>query len=148
MLPQPIQVILDSGPVMSRYVCVGLCLSTREQGQENYSSGSPPLGVQYRLGPAVSSNVRGSCCGLSLEREAGRKGPAHQVFVNGLPEECPSCLMASHPAESTKPTVRQEPICRVRSTQAHLQTTQITQELCTGIHLHTHKGSHAHTCTK
>lgn len=104
--------------------------------------------LQYRLGPADSSNVRGSCCGLSLEREAGRKGPAHQVFVNGLPEECPSWLLASHPAVSTKPTLRQEPMCRVRSTQAHLQTTQITQVLCTGIHLHMHKGSHAHTCTK
>lgn len=114
--------------------CLGTAavpLGTWEQGQENYSSRSPPLGVQDRLGPAVSSNVRGSCCGLSLGREAGRKGPAHQVFVNGLPEECPSCLLASRPAESTKPTLRREQICRVQSTQAHLQATQITQVLCT-----------------
>lgn len=118
------------GSVQSAWAQLQCVWVPKEQGKENYSSRSPPLGVQYRLGPAVSSNVRGSCCGLILGREAGRKGPAHQVFVNGLPEECSSCLLASHPAESIKPTLRREQMCGVESTQAHLQTTHITQMLC------------------
>lgn len=88
--------------------------------------------------------------------KGGRKErPAHQVFVNGLPEECPSCLVASHPYQAqscsqARPDTHAHTDCAHRGCicMVHLQTIpphRSWAETYSQTHSHTHPGSCAHT---
>lgn len=70
----------------------------RGQGHGGHTLRAPfPRVASTGSGPATSSSLRGQVAVLLEPGKGGRKeGPAHQVFVSGLPEECPSCLLASH----------------------------------------------------
>lgn len=80
------------------------------------------LGGQYRPRPCHQLQLEApSCCSSSGAEQGtgGRKeGPARQVFVNGLPEECPSCLLASHPCREPRARPQARPQAEVG---AHMQ---------------------------